>query len=124
MVEWLQFHPVTVRGTGSNPVGTAKRVIRVVTSGVISSTTLMRISYRGYYPRLPIWRRRFDSVYSLKGCVGTQEYVMSIYPQIASLAQLVELLFCKQVVVGSSPTGGSNKGLHVPRLGEKHLQCL
>ena len=24
VVEWLQFHPVTVRGTGSNPVGTAK----------------------------------------------------------------------------------------------------
>jgi len=24
MVEWLQFHPVTVRGTGSNPVETAK----------------------------------------------------------------------------------------------------
>ena len=24
MVEWLQFHPVTVRDTGSNPVGTAK----------------------------------------------------------------------------------------------------
>ena len=23
VVEWLQFHPVTVRGTGSNPVGTA-----------------------------------------------------------------------------------------------------
>ncbi len=23
MVEWLQFHPVTVRGTGSNPVETA-----------------------------------------------------------------------------------------------------
>ena len=24
MVEWLQFHPVTVRGAGSSPVRTAK----------------------------------------------------------------------------------------------------
>ena len=24
VVEWLQFHPVTVRDTGSNPVGTAE----------------------------------------------------------------------------------------------------
>ena len=29
----------------------------------------------------------------------------------ATLAQLVEQLFCKQWVVGSSPTGGSRKGL-------------
>ena len=27
MVEWLQCHPVTVRGTGSNPVGAARQVI-------------------------------------------------------------------------------------------------
>ena len=27
MVEWLQFHPVTVRGTGSNPVETANFII-------------------------------------------------------------------------------------------------
>ena len=33
MVEWLQFHPVTVRDTGSNPVGTAKgRVEQLVGS--------------------------------------------------------------------------------------------
>ena len=68
VVEWLQFHPVTVRGTGSNPVGTAKIaevahlvehrpsksgvassslvfrskwIKRVVTTGVISITTLL-----------------------------------------------------------------------------------
>ena len=32
--------------------------------------------------------RRFEPCLPLQGCVGTQEYVMSIYPQIASLAQL------------------------------------
>jgi hypothetical protein len=111
MVEWLQFHPVTVRGTGSNPVGTAKRVICVVTSGVISATTLLSGSSSvGRARSFQVRGRRFEPCLPLKGCVGTQEYVMNIYPQIASLAQLVELLFCKQVVVGSSPTGGSNKG--------------
>ena len=29
MVEWLQFHPVTVRDTGSNPVGTAKHFKKI-----------------------------------------------------------------------------------------------
>jgi hypothetical protein len=38
VVEWSQFHPVTVRGTGSNPVGTAKEKRGKEKSAAVSSS--------------------------------------------------------------------------------------
>ena len=93
VVEWLQFHPVTVRDTGSNPVGTAKWIKRVVATGKVPSTTLMQMSYNGHYSFLPSRRRRFDSSHLLK----------------LSISSVVELSTVNRAVLGSNPRYPANK---------------
>ena len=45
----------------------------------------------------------------LKFTLTKRVQISSGTPKIASIAQLVELLICNQVVVGSNPIAGSNK---------------
>ena len=76
MVEWLQFHPVTVRDTGSNPVGTAKikYMKRIGVFLIVMIIMVVGIGSLTYYIASPI------SLFSI--FIGIVGYMLIISPAL------------------------------------------